>query len=154
MATLLGTPLDFEFGGKVYKVHPRDLDDESVFAASCRQWTLDEIQADAPKMLPGVLSAMLDGHRHDIASHFYEFRSFIPQRALQSEWGQKKMALIQLGKKDPTVTTSLVNRIWKDDAKRQELLMKMRQANGEDQDPNAQQPSEAGDPGEEPSPAG
>jgi hypothetical protein len=164
MATLLGTPLDFDWGGKVYKVHPRDLDIEGRFCQWCKNFTLEEIQSQAQTMLPGVLDAMLTGHRHDIASRFYEFTAFIPQRVLASEPGKKHLAFLQLGKADRTIRPALLEQVWKDPQKRRELLGKMKEASGEVADPNwlrapgepLEQPelNEAGPSGEEDSPAG
>jgi hypothetical protein len=130
-ASLLGVMPEFEFGGRTYKVHPRTLELEGRFAKWCSDQSLLQLRAHADVLGPDLLQMQLDGWRHDLSSRLYEWGSFIVQRVLQTDSGAKHLAYLQLGKADPSVPRSLVDRVAKDPAKWQELLLKMREASGE-----------------------
>ncbi len=150
LGTLLGTPLDFEFAGKVYKVFPRDLETEGRFGHWAADESLKGVIAHADTVGPDLLAVLLEGWRHDKASRLYEWGSFICQRLLRTDAGTQHLAYLQMGR-NKGLQRSLIDQIWKDDAKRQELLARMAEASG-DPSPNARSEAE-GQVEPEPSPS-
>jgi hypothetical protein len=135
--------IEFTFGERTYKVHPRDLDIEGRYGKMLADEGMDLILGHADKLGPDLLQMQLEGWRHDRTAKLYHFGGFLGQRALSNDEGKKLLAFLQLGKANQGVARGLIDLIWKDKVKREELLDKMREASGEGPVPNEQAGAEA-----------
>jgi hypothetical protein len=135
MAGLLGIPVEFTFADRTYKVHPRTLELEGRLGHMLADEALASIRAHADKLGPDLLALQLEGWRHDLAARLFSYDGYIVQRALGTPDGQKLLAFLQLGKANPGISRGLIDQIWKDQTKREELWARMKQASGE-ADPN------------------
>jgi hypothetical protein len=137
MAEVLGVGPEFVFQGKTYRIHPRTFEHEALFQQKVKQWALEEIQRFERIMSPLQYKLQNDGWRHDCASRLYEFEMPICQMATVSEPGAKYLAYLALAQGDKTVTPQLVDEVWKDSAKWNELNEKMTGLNN----PNRRSPA-------------
>jgi hypothetical protein len=139
VGSLLGVMPELTFGDppRTYRVHPRTLELESRFAKYVSDRAIGNIRAHADALGPDLLALQLEGWRHDLESGLFAYGSFLVQRFLQTDEGQKHLAYLQLGKADATVPRSLVDQIARDRERWRELVTKMAEATGELTDPKA-----------------
>lgn len=129
---------EFTWDERTFKVHPRDLELEGRYGHMLADEGLKAILAHSDTLGPELLQLQLEGWRHDRTARLYSYGGMIGQRALTTADGQKLLAFLQLGKANPGVSRALVEAIWKDPPKRQELWDRMREASGEAPVPNGQ----------------
>ena len=135
---LLALPAEFTFKGKTYKVSPRDFDDEAAFRRWLEGEELRGIQAHKSIYSELEYQQQLAGFRVTCATGQYSYPMPLCMQGLMSIDGAKYMAFLSLKKLNPDVTQSLVEEIFADDAKWEELRL-IRQ--GLD-DPNSRKPAQ------------
>jgi hypothetical protein len=127
----LGLPVNFEFEGKTWQVAPRDFELEGMFSRWVANEALQAVLAHADGVPGHVVQVLLDGWRNDKAARVYDYTGWVCAQALASDEGKKQMAVLQLCKLNKLASRALVDRVWKDKARREQLLLKMAEASGE-----------------------
>lgn len=144
LAATLGLPVDFDHGGKTYKVSPVDVEIVGLFETWLEGRALAAIQRHAPdpasperaspgRLLPGEWMAHQEVWQRDVACGMYEWESPAAISARYSTAGQKYLAFLQLARQSKGVTLQLVDAIWKDP----EALQRLRAAQAQVASPNS-----------------
>ena len=144
-AALLGLSVEFVVNGRTIKIAPRDFECEALFSKALEREAMDGITRHSDEngaVGPAEYAILLRNWQHDVATFQYDpgSESFLFQRALRTERGQKKMASIQIAKGTPTnllAAEDVVEQIWGDPKLLQAFKAAQEQA---DLDPNRPRP--------------
>jgi hypothetical protein len=137
-ARLLGTPIPFDFGGRLYMVSPRTFEQESLFQVWLEREVLKGIQRHQDAMSPTEYAQHIAGWRQECGSHMYDYGSPASIMASLSPAGMKYLVFLALKEKQPEVDLHLIDRIWDNPEKWNELANIMGSLN----DPNRTRPGQ------------
>lgn len=144
----LGIPVPWEFRGRTYEVHPRDLEMECRFTVWLESRALDAIRRHSPQpgqaegtgiLTYGEYLQQMEGWRQECAAGVYDYGRAVALLALSDPLGPayKHLAWLSLSRGDERITPDLVEQAWKEPAARDQLLLAMARANT---DPNRRTP--------------
>lgn len=142
---VLALPAEFVFEGRTLLVSPRLFSHEAAFCVWMERQALLGIQRHRDTYSELEYQQQLAGFRQDCAAKVYQYPMPQCMQGVFTPAGMKYMLYLALKEKQPDVTEALVERIFADDAKWEELRTIYRGLN----DPNSGKPAQ----GQEAAPA-
>lgn len=112
----------FEFAGQVLKVPPPSDAADLAFARFCEARALDAALRHRAGLPFDARQDLMDGWRRDVAAGLYAPGGVEFYRVLIGPGGAKEMAFVRLKEGNPDVGRDLVERIFADAAKAEELV--------------------------------